>query len=116
MFMWAGVDLATSCRLPSVKHLLYFVFLPPYFSLTCFLNTLLPLLCTHLSPTLTAENEALLQMSKQTERGEEGNSAVISFIRYDYLEYKYIVIQVINVSTFLGDVKELLAVISSAQL
>lgn len=45
-----------------------------------------------------------LQTWRQTEGGDEGNSAVISFIRYDYLEYKFIVIQVINVSTFLGDV------------
>lgn len=57
-----------------------------------------------------------LQTWRRTERGEEGNSAVISFIRYDYLEYKFIVMQVVNVSTFLGDVIKLLAVISSAQL
>lgn len=57
-----------------------------------------------------------LQTWRQTERGEEGNSAAISFIRYDYLEYKFIVMQVVNVSTFLGDVIKFLAVISSAQL
>lgn len=71
------------------------------------------LISTHHSPTLTAENEALLQMWKQTEQGEEGNSAVIHFIRYDYLAYKYIAILVINVSTFLGDFQKVLAVISA---